>query len=259
MKNNAVWKVYKYTNKKNGMSYIGNTCQTLKDRAGKEGRGYKRKDGGKFYKAIQEFGWDSFEVEILNDNILEKSESYRIESERIKEFDSLNNGYNETDNNAPINKNKTWKWNISEDRKEEIKLRKSKRVICGGVLYNSVEELSDKIGISKGTLYGWMAKDIEYVNYSKQRDYYLNKLGLKYYDDITKEEENKHKLIYENKILSNDIQIQELRLSINKSLISIFNQLEELVEFELDKNTITSGETSNYFYLKNVINKILKL
>ena len=43
MKNNVTWKVYKYTNKQNGMCYIGITSRTLKERAGKDGKGYKRK------------------------------------------------------------------------------------------------------------------------------------------------------------------------------------------------------------------------
>ena len=40
MKNNVTWKVYKYTNKQNGMCYIGITSRTLKERAGKDGKGY---------------------------------------------------------------------------------------------------------------------------------------------------------------------------------------------------------------------------
>jgi len=36
MKNNVTWKVYKYTNKQNGMCYIGITSRTLKERAGKD-------------------------------------------------------------------------------------------------------------------------------------------------------------------------------------------------------------------------------
>ena len=68
MKNNVTWKVYKYTNKQNGMCYIGITSRTLKERAGKDGKGYKRKRGGRFWEAIQKYGWDSFVVEILEND-----------------------------------------------------------------------------------------------------------------------------------------------------------------------------------------------
>lgn len=258
MKKNATWKVYKYTNKQNEMCYIGVTSQTLKERAGKEGRGYKRKDGGKFWEAIQEFGWNEFDSEILEDNITDRKVAIDTEVKYIKEFNSTENGYNEIDTTQG-NKDKTWKWSISEERKEELKLENSKQVICGGVIYTGVDELSRKCGISKGTLYGWMVRDKEFVNYSEQREYYLKDLGLKYYEELTDKEEKENKLLYENKILSNDIQIQEKRILINKELIKIYCQLGELINFESNDNTITNGQKSNYFYLKNIINNILNI
>ena len=122
MKKDATWKVYKYTNKQNGMCYIGVTSQTLKERAGKDGKGYKRKDGGKFWEAIQEFGWNQFDVEILEDEITDRKVANETELKYIKEFNSTENGYNEIDVSFPSAKDKTWKWNISEERKEELKL-----------------------------------------------------------------------------------------------------------------------------------------
>ena len=250
MKKDATWKVYKYTNKQNGMCYIGVTSQTLKERAGKDGKGYKRKDGGKFWEAIQEFGWNQFDVEILEDEITDRKVANETELKYIKEFNSTENGYNEIDVSFPSAKDKTWKWNISEERKEELKLENSKSVICGGIVYTGLEELSNKCGISKATLYGWMNRDTPFVNYNEQREYYLNDLRLRYYDGLTEKEEKEHKLLYDNKILSNDIQIQEIRLLINKELIKIYSNLEELISFESDINTITNNQNSNYFYLK---------
>ena len=59
--------VYKYTNVCNGKIYIGQTCQSLSDRAGKEGSGYQ--GCTHFYRAIQKYGWQNFEVEILANDL----------------------------------------------------------------------------------------------------------------------------------------------------------------------------------------------
>lgn len=57
--------VYKYTNKINGKVYIGQTKQGLKKRAGKNGINYK---GHVFGRAIEKYGWDNFEAQILKKN-----------------------------------------------------------------------------------------------------------------------------------------------------------------------------------------------
>ena len=60
-------KIYKYTNKINGKVYIGRTCQTLAKRAGAKGCNYKRCTY--FWRAIQKYGWENFEVEILEEGL----------------------------------------------------------------------------------------------------------------------------------------------------------------------------------------------
>lgn len=259
MKNNVTWKVYKYTNKQNGMCYIGITSRTLKERAGKDGKGYKRKSGGKFWEAIQKYGWDSFVVEILENDISERKVALELESKHIIESNAIENGYNETSDTSACAKDKTWKWNISEERKEEIKIENSKKVVCGGIIYNGVEELSKKCGISKGTIYGWLGRNKEFVNYSEQREYYLKDLGLKYYDDLSQDGVDKLKLLLNNKKLLNDIEIREKRILIDKELASIYTLINELLIIENKENTITKNEPSQYFYLKNVISNILNL
>lgn len=84
-------KIYKYTNIVNGKIYIGRTCQTLEKRAGSKGQNYK--SCFKFYNAIQKYGWDSFTVEILEDNLSDEEASVK-ELEYIELYDSVNNGYN---------------------------------------------------------------------------------------------------------------------------------------------------------------------
>lgn len=259
MKKDAIWKVYKYTNKENGKIYVGNTTQSLKERAGNNGNGYRRKNGGKFYEAIKKYGWNNFEPKILKDGITNRKDAFKIEKDYIIKLNSVENGYNEVEDSSLANKDKTWKWNISEKRKEEIKANKSKRIVCGGILYDSIEDLSLKVGISKGTLYGWISRETEFINSNEQRDYYLKDLGLRYYDEATGLDKIEDYSLYDNKKLLNDIFIQEKRISINKDLICIYQKLEDLIKAEMEDNNITNGENSNYFYLKNVINRILKL
>ena len=59
--------IYKYTSP-SGKSYIGQTVYSLYDRAGLNGRCYK--SCAVFYAAIQKYGFENFDVEIL-DQVLE--------------------------------------------------------------------------------------------------------------------------------------------------------------------------------------------
>ena len=61
------FKIYKYTNLITGMSYIGQTCQTLEERTGQGMQFYR--SSPKFWEAIQEYGTDCWRVEILWDGL----------------------------------------------------------------------------------------------------------------------------------------------------------------------------------------------
>lgn len=89
---NNIWKLYKHTNKTNKKVYIGITSWNLEKRWNK-GMGYKRCPY--FYRAIQKYGWDNFEHEIIFEN-LSKEDALRLEIEYIQKYNSTNNkcGYN---------------------------------------------------------------------------------------------------------------------------------------------------------------------
>lgn len=86
--------VYIHINKINHKRYIGITSQTLAQRS-KNGEGYKT--SSHFYHAIQKYGWDNFEHQILYTG-LTKEEACKKEVELIKEFNTMNAkyGYNLT-------------------------------------------------------------------------------------------------------------------------------------------------------------------
>lgn len=82
--------IYKYTSP-SGKSYIGQTCRSLQERAGCDGKGYV--NCSIFFSAIQKYGFDSFKVEILEEvdltNIDQREEYY------IALFNTIQpNGYN---------------------------------------------------------------------------------------------------------------------------------------------------------------------
>ena len=87
------YKIYKYINKINNKVYIGQTCRSLRERAGCNGINYK--DCIRFYRAILKYGWDSFYCEILKDGLSQEEANY-WECYYISFYESRNQdkGYN---------------------------------------------------------------------------------------------------------------------------------------------------------------------
>ena len=92
--------IYKHTNKLNGKSYIGKTtCVNNPNKRWKNGLGYSQKTQPFFYNAIQKYGWDNFEHEILENYILTAEEAnlreqYWIAFYHTWVYDKNSNGYN---------------------------------------------------------------------------------------------------------------------------------------------------------------------
>lgn len=83
--------IYCYTSP-SGKKYIGKTKTTLKERAKKNAKGYKGCSA--FYNAIQKYGWENFDVEILEEVPLDVIDD--VEVEYILKYDTSNRdkGYN---------------------------------------------------------------------------------------------------------------------------------------------------------------------
>lgn len=84
--------IYLHRNKINGKIYIGQTCNKPEYRWGKEGLGYQRQA---FFAAIQKYGWENFEHEILETG-LSQEQANEKEIFYIQKYNSYNEGYNAT-------------------------------------------------------------------------------------------------------------------------------------------------------------------
>lgn len=110
------WCVYKHTNKKNGKCYIGITSKKPEIRWAK-GVGYQQ--NRHFWNAIQKYGWDNFDHEILYTG-LTRGEACEKEIELIAEYRSFEpGGYNQTIGGEGSNG-----WKMSDDQRAKISAQK---------------------------------------------------------------------------------------------------------------------------------------
>ena len=108
-----MYTVYQHKNKINEKVYIGITSQKLEQRWGSQGCNYK--SSPHFYSAIQKYGWDNFEHNILFTD-LTKEQACLKEQELIKEYNSMNRefGYNSTSGGDIFTMNEETKQKISQ-------------------------------------------------------------------------------------------------------------------------------------------------
>lgn len=108
-----MYTVYQHKNKINGKVYIGITGRIPEERWGYNGCNYK--SSPHFYAAIQKYGWDNFEHNILFEN-LTKEQACIKEQELIKYFNSTDRefGYNATSGGEVFT--------LSEDTKKKMSI-----------------------------------------------------------------------------------------------------------------------------------------
>lgn len=85
-----MWIIYAHINTVNGKRYIGQTKQIPNSRW-RNGEGYK--GSPYFYRAIQKYGWDNFEHQIIENNISTQEEANLKEKYWINIFQSNNEKY----------------------------------------------------------------------------------------------------------------------------------------------------------------------
>lgn len=99
--------IYKYTSP-SGKSYVGQTIQTLSERAKYSGKGYRK--CSVFYKAILKYGFENFKCEILDEVPVEELNS--AESYWISFSDTLcPKGYNILSDSNPVTVHKIYQYN----------------------------------------------------------------------------------------------------------------------------------------------------
>lgn len=162
---NKKYIVYKHTNKINGKIYIGITSQKPNKRW-QHGYGYK--DNQHFYRAIQKYGWDNFEHEILYEDIEEEiALSKEMELIELYHSNNPNLGYNK-DNGGTIGKmtlesiEKVRQWHLGRELSEETikKISESHKGIAAGEnnpMYGKhhTEETKRKLSESAKARTGW--------------------------------------------------------------------------------------------------------
>lgn len=154
--------IYRYTSPSN-KSYIGQTRRNLKERSQNNGKGYK--NCKIFYSAIQKYGFESFQVEILAEckiEDLDEQEKYYIEK-----YNTLcPNGYNYYLSGAGPRKGKTNK-----------KMVDVYDLQCNYLTsFSSISEAARAYGVQWQSISQCVRKEIEY---------YIDKIYV-YYGEIPK-------------------------------------------------------------------------
>ena len=85
--------IYKLTNKVNGKVYIGQTVKSLDWRMKQHLSKVNVGSNTYIHNAIRKYGWDNFDVEVVA-NASSKEELDYLEKYYIKQYDSVNTGYN---------------------------------------------------------------------------------------------------------------------------------------------------------------------
>lgn len=119
MNNQGTYVVYMHTNRLNGKKYIGITNQKPEYRWRSDGSGYFRSPH--FWNAIQKYGWDNFDHEILSDG-LDRETACTMEKHYISLYQTKDSafGYNMTDGGDGSS---GWKPSDETLRKRSEKLR----------------------------------------------------------------------------------------------------------------------------------------
>ena len=88
-------KIYKITNKENGLIYIGCTINSLKHRFNEHlYRCFKTDYKSKLYNSMKKYGQENFTIELIEEcdlNVI-----YETEKKYVEQYDSYNNGLNST-------------------------------------------------------------------------------------------------------------------------------------------------------------------
>lgn len=154
--------IYKITNVKNNKCYIGQTTYNFNMRYKHPGKGIERvynhykynKNNNRSYnvhllRSIEKYGLDSFIVDEEFDIAYSKEELDELEKKYIKEFDCINNGYNNKEGGSDGKYSEEAKIRISEGRSTPVwcfelnKMFLSTRLAAEELGISSCDRISD--------------------------------------------------------------------------------------------------------------------
>lgn len=151
-----VYKIYRYwiTLEDGDWNYIGRTYLSKAVRAQKGGRSYSH--CAKFWPAIQKYGWNNFNYEVLAETNCEGL-SYVLEQKCIEFFDSINHGFNRS--TGGLSGATGIHWNRTEESKAHLSEALLNRLDCSKKIiqldmegnfikeFPSIQEASRQTGI----------------------------------------------------------------------------------------------------------------
>lgn len=135
MKENKLFSVYTLYNPISQKYYVGITSQKPENRW-KRGKAYKHNEH--LTNAIEKYGWDVFEKNVIATGLPFEIAS-RFEQRLIKECDSYKNGYNQSwgGENSPS-------FHMSDEAKEKI--ANARRKYCGEMCWNYGKTIQEVMG-----------------------------------------------------------------------------------------------------------------
>lgn len=157
--------VYMHTNKINGKKYVGITSKEPKKRW-HGGSGYK--NNKHFYQAIQKYGWNSFEHEVVSSG-LTAEEAGEMEKFLIKQYKTTDSeyGYNicaggqlnilpESSYKKISEANRGRKVSDDTKKKREKNPPKANKVICDGIEFVSISECAKYYNVDSKKMRAWL-------------------------------------------------------------------------------------------------------
>lgn len=155
---NGQYIVYCHTNKINGKKYIGQIKLSPERRWGKNGCNYS--GSRHFFGAIQKYGWNNFDHEIIASN-LTLEEANNFESLLIQKLNTQNpnKGYNIAfggDNKEPSEETKKlWKEQRSGGNHPN-----AKKVICDNIVFDCIGDCASYYNVNRRLINSWLLREL---------------------------------------------------------------------------------------------------
>lgn len=230
--------LYCHTNKLNGKKYFGITSQKNINRW-RNGEGYKNQPV--FYKAIQKYGWDNFNHEIIKTDLSE-AEAKKLEQQYIKEYHTFINDPQSMGYNTTLGGESNLRYETEEERTKAHKLNQHNTYI---------RHKADRLNKAKQDYIENpdFYKEKNKQNYLKHRNQYLAQ-GKEFQAELKYQLDTIRILntLYPNRLKQKDLlKIQNFRNCRNSSYINFLLSFFTQAEIETAQNKLNEIKDSSKF------------